>query len=89
MKPVAAGPESRKRPVLVNQRTAPEVLGWTPRRFLDFLKRKNVPHVVDRRLYVARLSDVEAALGLADFEAAPAAPVWSREDFLRKIVGAR
>jgi hypothetical protein len=51
---------------LVNQRTAPEVLGWPGRRFIDFVERKSVPHVVDRRLFIAKVEDVLRALGLAE-----------------------
>jgi hypothetical protein len=80
-------------PVLVNQRTALAILGWTPARFLRFVRAKGVRHVVDRRLIIARVDDVVAALGLADpgeGATAQSAPAWSPEAFRESLLrGAR
>jgi hypothetical protein len=43
---------------LVNQRSALAVLGWPSRFYLEFIKRKSVPHVVVRRLHIARCDDI-------------------------------
>jgi hypothetical protein len=56
-------PEPSSR-VLVCQKTAPAVLGWSGRRFIEFVRRKGVRHTIDRRRIVALLGDVLAALGL-------------------------
>ena len=79
-------------PVLVDQRSALEVLNWTSRRFIDFVRRKNVRYVIDRRLIVARLDDVLRALGLTDepeTESTAGEPEWSPDDVVAAIRGRR
>jgi hypothetical protein len=87
------GPEPGPRPtaVLVDQRSAAHFLGWSSRRFLNFLGRKSVPHVIDRRLHIARLDDVLEALGLPPRQQvqAPTEPQWNEREFLRVIEGGR
>ena len=80
-------------PILVNQRTALALFGWTARRYIAFLHRKGVQHVVDGRLFVARVADVVAALGLP-LEPAPqavAAPSldWRQRAELRLVSGGK
>lgn len=78
--------------LLVDQRSAGRLLGWTARRFIGFVRRNGLPHAVDRRLVIARLDDVLRALGL---DATPAAkPVepavgWRVRAELRLVGGPR
>jgi hypothetical protein len=52
-------------PLLVDQHSAPRLLGWSGRRFVAYLKRSGIGFGRDRRLYVCRLSDVLESLGIA------------------------
>jgi hypothetical protein len=83
-------PEPSSR-VLVCQKTAPAVLGWTGRRYIGFLRRKRVPHVVDARLFVARLDDVLTALGLDAPSAAKVEAIvgWRARAELKLVGGSR
>jgi transcriptional antiterminator Rof (Rho-off) len=83
-------PEPSSR-VLVCQKTAPAVLGWTGRRYIDFLRRKRVPHVVDARLFVAKLDDVLTALGLDAPSAAKVEAIvdWRARAELKLVGGSR
>jgi hypothetical protein len=74
---------------LVSQRTAPAILGWNSRRYIAFVRRRDVRHVIDGRLVIARLDDVLTALGLADAPTQPTAPSWNRSDVERSIRGGR
>lgn len=80
-------------PILVNQKTAPEVLSFSSRRYLEIVRRKKVRHVRDGRLVIARVDDVLAALGLPSNKPAAPAPAavatWSPESVLAGIRGER
>jgi hypothetical protein len=76
---------------LVNQRSALAVLGWPSRFYLEFIRRKHVPHVVVRRLHVSRVADILDALGLTPPHQVEApGPAYSREAQVIKLqAGAR
>jgi hypothetical protein len=87
-----SGPDEPPAPRLVNQRSAAAVLGWPSRFYLEFIKRKSVPHVVVRRLHIARCDDILEALGLAPRQQVEAqtGPAYSREaQIIRLQAGAR
>jgi hypothetical protein len=85
-------PEPSSR-VLVCQQTAPAVLGWSGRRFIEFVRRKGVRHTIDRRRIVALLGDVLTALGLDAPPAAksvePIASDWRARAELKLVGGSR
>ncbi len=69
--------------LLVHQKTSLALLGLTGRQYLDLLDERAVPHTEFKRLKIARVDRVLAALGLADdVEPAAAAdepePAWDR-----------
>ena len=75
--------------VLVSQATSLALLSLSRKRFIVLVRDRGIRHTVDRRLIIARLDDVLAALGLADAAQATPAPAWSPEMVLRAIRGGK
>jgi hypothetical protein len=75
------------RTVLVNQRTALEILGLSRQQFLSLVRAKSIRHARVGRLVVVRLDEFLAALGLADAAVtAPQGPEpWSPDALRRRI----
>lgn len=49
-------------PLYITQRSAPDLLGITGRRFREIVVRHGIPHARDGRLYLVRLEEFERAM---------------------------